>query len=129
MATTANLGITKIDNTQGQAGVTANTAFDILDAALSEVAVTIADADYTLSSAMTPKEWQYGIVKATGTLTAPRNVVAPTNKKLYVFVNATTGGFAVTLKTSAGSGIAVAAGMQAILRCDGTNIVRVTADS
>jgi len=35
----------------------------------------------------------------------------------------------VTLKTAFGTGIAVAPGMSAILRCDGAKVVRVTPDS
>lgn len=126
MTTTANIGVTKIDSAQAQKEVTANEAFDVFDAALSELAITLTDADYTLSLITVPKQWQYGVIKLSGTLTAARNVVAPTNKKLYVIVNNTTGGFAVTLKTSAGTGIAVSAGATSVLRCDGTNVAAVT---
>lgn len=129
MATTSNLSITKIDSGQFQPEVTANQAFDVLDASLSQLSVAMTDADYTLSTSATPKEWQYGVLSFTGTLTAGRNIIAPTNHKLYVVVNGTTGGFALTLKTPAGTGIAVAAGKTAILRSDGTNVVRVTADT
>lgn len=123
MTTTANLGVTKIDSAQAQKEVTANEAFDVFDAAFSELAHTMTDANYTLSTSTTPQEWQYGVINLTGTLTAARNVIVPTNKKLYVVNNGTTGGFAVTLKTSAGTGIAVAAGASAFLRCNGTNVV------
>lgn len=126
MATTNNLAITKIDSAQAQKEVTANQAFDVFDAALSEIAITMTDADYTLSTSTVPQEWQYGVIKASGTLTANRNIIVPTNKKEYTLVNATTGGFSVTLKTSGGTGIAVSSGVSAILRCDGTNVVAVT---
>lgn len=129
MATTANLAVIKIDTAQAQKEVTANEAFDVFDAALSELAKALPDANYTLLATTVPKEWQYGIIKFTGALTAARNVIVPTNKKEYTIVNATTGGFAVTVKTSAGTGIAVTPGATAILRCDGTNVVGVTSGS
>jgi hypothetical protein len=130
MTTTANLAIEKLDASISQHTVVANEAFDIIDAALSEKAIAMTDANYTLvvTGAM-PQEWQYGILSFTGTLTAGRNVVCPVNKKGYIIANNTTGGFAITVKTSAGTGIAVAATKHAILRCDGTNVVRVTADT
>lgn len=126
MATTTNLAVTKIETAQAQKEVTANEAFDVFDAALSELSKALPDADYTLLTTTTPKEWQYGILKFTGTLTAARNVIVPTNKKEYTVVNSTVGGFAVTVKTLAGTGIAVLNGATAILRSDGTNIVGVT---
>lgn len=129
MTMTVNLGVNKIDVALAQKEVTANEAFDVFDAALSELAHTMTDANYTLSTSTTPQEWQYGTIKLTGTLTAGRNLIVPTNKKQYVVVNSTTGGFAITAKTSAGTGVAVVAGATAILRCDGANIVAVTLGS
>ena len=126
MATTTNLAVTKIDSAQAQKEVTANQAFDVFDAALSEIAITMTDANYTLSTSTVPQEWQYKVIKLTGTLTAGRNVIVPTNKKEYTIVNATTGGYALTVKTSGGTGIAVSNGVTSILRCDGTNVEAVT---
>jgi hypothetical protein len=63
------------------------------------------------------------ILDVSGVLTAPRNVICPTSSKLYVIRNATTGGFALTLKTAAGTGVAVPNGGIMILFCDGTNVV------
>ena len=50
------------------------------------------------------------VLDFTGALTAARNVVVPTAEKLYLVKNSTTGGYALTIKTAAGSGVAVAAG-------------------
>jgi hypothetical protein len=58
-----------------------------------------------------------------GTLTAARNLVCPTSDKVYIVHNATTGGYAVTLKTTAGTGISVPNGKVMWLYCDGTNVV------
>ena len=81
-------------------------------------------ASYTLTANNAASdEARCAVIKVTGALTAARNVVCPTQPKMYILENATTGGFAVTLKTSAGTGISVAAGASAWLRCDGTNVV------
>jgi hypothetical protein len=60
---------------------------------------------------------------ATGTPGEAKNVICPAVSKFYVFRNDTTGGFALTLKTSGGTGIAVPAGQYKFLYCDGTNVV------
>lgn len=128
MTTTANLNVTKIDGSQNQPGVTSNTAFDIFDAALSQLTKALPDSNYTLiATGATPQEWQYGTLHFTGTLGAGRNIIVPNNKKAYIIWNGTTQ--TLTVKTAAGTGIAVATNKHAIVRCDGTNVVRVTADT
>lgn len=110
----------------GTWGTTVNTGITALveDAIAGRASVAMSDADYTLTSNNgAADEARNMVIRMTGTLTAPRNVICPTAAKLYIFENATTGGFAVTLKTSAGTGVSVAAGASALLRCDGTNVV------
>lgn len=86
--------------------------------------VAMTDADYTLTALNgTSDEARNAALRITGTLTVARNVICPTAAKLYIVENATTGGFAITFKTSAGSGISVANGQSMFLRCDGTNVV------
>ena len=81
-------------------------------------------ANYTLTSnSGAADEARSMFLNITGALTAARNVVCPTVSKLYVIENSTTGGFAVTLKTTAGTGISVPAGASMVLYCDGTNVV------
>jgi hypothetical protein len=63
------------------------------------------------------------VIDLTGALTAGRNVVVPTAEKLYLIKNSTTGGFAVTVKTAAGSGVTVPATTARWVYCDGTNVV------
>jgi hypothetical protein len=62
------------------------------------------------------------LVAATGggAPTAAADIICPAAAKLYVLQNNTS--FTVTLKTSAGTGVAVAAGDTAFLFCDGTNV-------
>jgi hypothetical protein len=59
----------------------------------------------------------------TGTLTGNRNIIVPTTVQQYWVNNETTGSFNFTVKTSAGTGVLVAAGSRSILYCDGTNVV------
>lgn len=64
------------------------------------------------------------LVAATGAggtaLTAAGEIICPARTKLFVLQNGSA--YAVTLKTSAGTGTAVAAGDTAFLFCDGTNV-------
>jgi hypothetical protein len=85
----------------------------------------LADANYTLSTA----EAQNNILECTGALTALRNLVVPlTAQQWTVFAN-TSGGFGVQVIGASGTGITVADGKRAIVYADGTNVVRVTADT
>jgi hypothetical protein len=59
----------------------------------------------------------------TGALIANREIVVPTTVQQYWVTNATTGAFTLTVKTAAGTGVAVVQGGSAILYCDGTNVV------
>lgn len=128
MSGTPNLGITHLSASQADKTTTINAAMDGFDAALTALlAHTMTDANYTLSTVATPSEATgYLAYVFTGTLTAGRNIVVPAVKKLYVVQNNTTGGFALTVKTSGGTGIAVAvaAGIYQVLYCDGTNVVQ-----
>jgi len=88
---------------------------------------SMTNADYTLTNGngSSPNEARYMAlsVPSTLTLTAARNIIVPTSSKAYIIRNLTTGGFAVTLKTSAGTGISVPNGKTMILYCDGTNVI------
>ncbi len=127
MATTDNLLITKIDVGQSQKEVTANEAFDDLDTAISDVlSKSVAGgSEVTLTDA----EALSMVQEYTGALTASINVNVPTRHKVYIINNGTSGAYTLTVKTSAGSGIAVAQGKVAILYCDGTDVVRATDDT
>lgn len=84
------------------------------------------DANYTL----TKSQYSVRAIKMTDTgvvLTTGRNVYVPDEVREFVFINSTAQ--TLTLKTSGGTGIAVATAKTAILLCDGTNVVRVTADA
>lgn len=68
-------------------------------------------------------------IECTGALTAARNLVVPSNRKLYFIYNNTSGGYAVTVKVSGQTGISVANGAKVILVCNGTDIVNATSYS
>lgn len=129
MTTTAELDITHLEQNQNSPEVTVNEALDRLDAAIADILTheMTTDADYTLGTSGEPPEWMYAVIRITdspSTLTAARNIIVPTAKRIYVFQNNTAQ--TLTIKTSAGTGIAVAASGVAIVRCDGTNVVLVT---
>jgi hypothetical protein len=108
-------------------GNTVNTGVtSLIDASVAGTAVVVHDnaIDYTLTSVNgTADEARKMFLAITGTLTANRNVVCPAVSKLYFITNSTTGGFAVTLKTSAGTGILVPNGRSVVLYCNATNVV------
>lgn len=101
----------------------------LVDQAISgTVSLTsMTNADYTLTNGNgnNPNEARYMalLVPSSLTLTAARNIIVPNTSKMYIVQNSTTGGFAVTVKTSAGSGISVPNGSRALLYCDGANVL------
>jgi len=88
---------------------------------------SMTNADYTLTNGngSTANEARYMalLVPSTLTLTAARNIIVPTSSKAYIIRNLSTGGFAVTIKTSGGTGISVPNGKTMALYCDGTNVI------
>ena len=103
-----------------------NGVTSLVDASVAGTATVVHNdsANYTLSTANgATDEARQMFLNITGTLTAARNVVCPAASKLYFLRNNTTGGFAVTLKTSGGTGISIPNGKYAALYCDGTNVV------
>ena len=89
------------------------------------LAKAMSDANTTLSFA----EIRNQILEFTGTLTAARNIVLPLKPRQWTVFNNTTGGFGLQFIGASGTGITVAAGKRAIVYADGTNVVRVTADT
>jgi len=82
------------------------------------------DANYTL----TADEADNAIYAISGTLTATRNITIPlAGKRQYTVYNGT--GQSLQFIGPTGTGITVATLKHAIVRSDGTNIVRVTADT
>lgn len=85
----------------------------------------MADANYTLTDA----DAQNNILECTGALGALRDLIVPlTAQQWTVFANVT-GGFGVRVIGASGTGITIADAKRAIVYSDGTNVVRVTADT
>jgi len=63
------------------------------------------------------------VLVLTGTLASAADLIVPTVNKLYTVRNATSNGQTVTVKTSAGTGVAITNGYTQLVYCDGTNVV------
>lgn len=83
------------------------------------------DANKTLTDA----EARCQIIECTGALTALRDVVVPLDPQQWTVFANTSGGYGVQVIGASGTGITVADGKRAIVYADGTNVVRVTADT
>ncbi len=100
----------------------------LVEAAIAGTAtVVMSDANYTLTTANeAADEARQAVIRLTGTLTATRNVTCPSTSKLYVVLNATTGGQSIVFRTAAGSGVTIPNGQRALVYCDGTNVSTAT---
>jgi hypothetical protein len=98
---------------------------DLIDVAIAGyTSIALSDANTTLTASNgAADQARNAMIRFTGTLTAAREVIVPTASKLYYIENATTGGFSLTMKTSAGTGVDVVAGAKAMVACDGTNVI------
>jgi len=94
--------------------------------ALGGANYTLDDTQYVKGSGTTAEAHRM-VLNLTGTMDANENVIVPARTKLYVVRNNTSGSFTATVKTSAGTGIAVTQGTSALLYCDGTNVVDMLA--
>jgi hypothetical protein len=83
----------------------------------------MADANQTL----TQSQALCRTLVTTGALTAARNLVVPLRLCTWQVRNDCTG-FGVQVIGASGTGITIGVGKTAIVSCDGTNVVRVTAD-
>lgn len=107
-------------------GDTVNTGItQLLDSAISgTVSIDPGDANHTLTvTSGAADQARFMFITMTGALTADRNVICPDNSKQYFVTNNTTGGFAITIKTSAGTGVKIPPGKRAAVYCDGTNVL------
>ncbi len=105
-------------------GTTVNTGLTALvDTAIAGTAsVSMTTADYTLTNVSgATDEARAMVLSLAGSPGAARNVICPAVSKVYVVYNNT--GFAQTLKTLSGTGVAVPNGATALLRCDGVNVL------
>lgn len=111
----------------GTWGDTVNNGITTLTDTAIAGTVTVAQgnvANYTLTSnSGSTDQARSMFLNITGALTANRNVVCPAVSKLYFIKNSTTNGHAITLKTSAGTGVLIPNGEIMALYCNGTDVV------
>ena len=72
---------------------------------------------------LTAAEARNDVLNFTGTLTGSINVIVPNGPQAWCVTNNTSGAFTLTVKTAAGTGVAVTQGKAADLIADGTNVV------
>lgn len=97
------------------------------DAVSGRVVITVAGADITLSTNLGANDQaRYAILSLQGAPGATRNIIVPAVSKIYVVENLTAND--QTVKTPAGTGVAVPAGNRVVVMCDGTNVVTVGSD-
>lgn len=95
-------------------GQSATFAFDYVS-----ISLTGLPSPYTLSGTNLNRiAYQFS-----GILTANMQIIVPNTIQQYWVRNVTTGAYSLTVKTAAGTGIAVVQNGAAILYCDGTNVV------
>lgn len=115
---------------QGTWGATTNVNLGTLleEAIGGYISVTVSDvADTTLTANNGSADQSRNMVlNLTGTISAARNVICPAIEKLYVVKNATTGGYAVTIKVSGQTGVSVPNGSTVFVYVDGTDVRAIT---
>ncbi len=83
----------------------------------------MADANQTITQAMALCD----TLVTTGALTGTRNLVVPLVRRQWTVRNNCTGG-SIQVIGASGTGITIATVKVAVVECDGTNVLRVTAD-
>ena len=110
----------------GTWGTTVNNSItDLLDDAVAGTVTLATDANVTLSTTNgADNQARNAIILCTGARTAIRTITAPAQSKLYVIINATTGGFGVKI-VGAGptTGITVLANTQVMVAWNGSDFV------
>jgi len=110
-----------------------NSVTSYLDIAIAGgLAITVTTADVTLtltqgtSSATNigSTTAQYAILNVSGAMTAARNLILPSSSRQYVINNNTTGGYALTVKGSATSGVTMVNGESAHIYWNGSDYAK-----
>lgn len=103
-----------------------NTWGDVLDQNMAYVELAIARvlglSTTGGSTTLTTAQNRYPIIKVTGVLVSNATIVVRTAEKNWIFINATTGNYTVTVKTLSGTGKTLPRGKATQVYCDGTNV-------
>ena len=100
-------------------GDVADANFAILELAIARYAgISTTGGTTTLTTAQN----RYPVLVVSGTLVSDAIIHVRAAQKNWIFVNATTGAYKVTVKTSGGTGKTIPRGRATKLYCDGTNV-------
>lgn len=105
-------------------GEKTNTNLELLaDSIAGFTSISIAGSgDYTLTTSNgATDQARSAIITLTGLLTGNRAIIVPSSSKTYIFRNATTGSYAVTVKTAGGTAATLPQGYVLLIACDGTD--------
>lgn len=123
-----NLGRTEPTATGTQKVVLLNESDSIIEGALTDNQSFALDGDGSTALTVSTELFKYRactLAYATGALAAPENVIVSTSiKKMTWWIDSTTGGQTVTVKTLSGTGIAISSTPK-LLYCDGTNVIQI----
>ena len=112
-----------------------NSVTSYLDIAIAGgLAITITTADVTLSLTQGTSSAtnigsttaQYAILNISGAMTAARNLILPSSSRQYVINNNTTGGFALTVKGAATTGVTMINGESSHIYWNGSDYAKVS---
>lgn len=100
----------------------------LLDTAIAGTTTLSTDADVTLTTTTgAANQARAAVLNCTGARTAARVITAPAASKAYVVLNATSGGYAVSLVgVGPTTGISIAAGEKALVAWNGSDFVKVS---
>lgn len=118
----------------GTWGDTTNTNLGtLIEEAIAGVAAVVmaSDANYTLTANNgSTDEARRAVLSVTSSasLTATRDVIVPTQTKLYAVYNNTTGGQSIRVIGASGTGITIPSGKKRLVYHDGTNVVDMMND-
>jgi len=112
-----------------------NSVTSYLDIAIAgglSVSITTTDVTLTLTQGTSSATnigsttAQYAILNVSGAMTAARNLILPSSSRQYVINNNTTGGFALTVKGSATSGVTMVNGEKAHVFWNGSDYAKLS---
>ena len=130
MPTTPNLLLLHVEEGQQSREVTIDEALDGLDGALAGHDAANFDFpsndNYTPTPADCRANLSFEVVSTFGSLTVTRELIVPDDSKLYLILNSTTGGQAITVKTSGGTGVMTSTGTTNVVLSGSPTIVTPT---
>lgn len=97
------------------------------------LAVTVTVSDVTLANTQGTSSAtnigsttaQYAILNVSGAMTAARNLIVPSSSKWYIINNSTTGGYTLTVKGAATTGVGVVNNERALIAWNGSDYVKL----